>query len=120
MLLSPWNFLGKNTGVGCHFLRQKVAISYSGMEPMSLMSPTSSPGDSDSKESTCNVRDGGLIPGLEDDLKEDMATHSSILVWRIPMDKGTWWAAVHRATESDMTQRLSTAPPGKTAKSIHL
>ena len=23
-----------------------------------------------------------------------MATHSSILAWRIPMDRGTWWAAV--------------------------
>ena len=24
-----------------------------------------------------------------------MATHSSILAWRIPMDKGAWWATVH-------------------------
>ena len=24
-----------------------------------------------------------------------MATHSSILAWRIPMDRGAWWAAVH-------------------------
>ena len=23
------------------------------------------------------------------------ATHSSILAWRIPMDRGAWWAAVH-------------------------
>ena len=26
-----------------------------------------------------------------------MATHSSILAWRIPMDKGAWWATVHAA-----------------------
>ena len=26
--------------------------------------------------------------GLEDPLEKDMATHSSILSWRIPMDKG--------------------------------
>ena len=26
----------------------------------------------------------GLIPGLEDPLEEGMATHSSILAWRIP------------------------------------
>ena len=26
----------------------------------------------------------GLIPGLEDSLEEGMATHSSILAWRIP------------------------------------
>ena len=30
------------------------------------------------------VRDAGSIPGLEDPLEEGMATHSSILAWRIP------------------------------------
>ena len=33
--------------------------------------------------------------GQEDPLKEDMATHSSILAWRIPVDRGAWRAAVH-------------------------
>ena len=28
--------------------------------------------------------DLGLIPGWEDPLEEEMATHSSILAWRIP------------------------------------
>ena len=28
----------------------------------------------------------------EDPLVEGMTTHSSILAWRIPMDRGTWWA----------------------------
>ena len=31
-----------------------------------------------------DVRDAGLILGLEDTLEEGMATHSSILAWRIP------------------------------------
>ena len=31
-----------------------------------------------------DVRDVGLIPGWEDPLEEEMATHSSILAWRIP------------------------------------
>ena len=31
-----------------------------------------------------NVRDAGLIPGLEDPLEKEMATHSSILAWAIP------------------------------------
>ena len=33
--------------------------------------------------------------GWEDPLEEGMATHSSILAWRIPMDRGAWWAAVY-------------------------
>ena len=42
------------------------------------------PGGSDGKESTCNAADLGLIPGLGRSLGEGNATHSSILVWRIP------------------------------------
>ena len=38
-----------------------------------------------------------------------MATHSSILAWRIPMERGVWWTTVHGVTELDMTERLSTA-----------
>ena len=38
--------------------------------------------------------------GLEDPLEEGMATHSSILAWRIPMDRGAWWATVHGVTKS--------------------
>ena len=33
--------------------------------------------------------------GLEDPLEEGVAIHSSILAWRIPMDRGAWWATVH-------------------------
>ena len=40
----------------------------------------------------------------EDSLDEGMATHSSILAWRIPTDRGAWWATVHRVAESDMTE----------------
>ena len=44
-------------------------------------------GGSDGKESACNVGDLGSIPGLEDPLEKGMATHSSILAWRIPWTK---------------------------------
>ena len=38
-----------------------------------------------------------------------MATHSSSLVWRIPMDRGTWRATVHGVEKSqDMTEQLIT------------
>ena len=39
--------------------------------------------------------------GWEDPLEEDMATHSSILAWRILMDRGVWWAAFHRIVKSE-------------------
>jgi len=38
--------------------------------------------------------------GWEDPLEEDMATHSNILAWRIPRDRGAWWATVHGFTKS--------------------
>ena len=38
--------------------------------------------------------------GWEDPLKEGMGTDSSILNWRIPMDRGAWWAIVNRITKS--------------------
>ena len=31
-----------------------------------------------------DIRDMGLIPGLEDTLEKEMATHSDILAWEIP------------------------------------
>ena len=36
----------------------------------------------------------------EDALEEGMATHSSILAWRIPMDRGAWQAIAHGVAKS--------------------
>ena len=38
--------------------------------------------------------------GWEDPLEEGMTTHSSIPARRIPVDRGTWRATVHRVAES--------------------
>ena len=38
--------------------------------------------------------------GLEYPLEDGMATHSSILAWRIPMDRGAWQATVHGVSKS--------------------
>ena len=38
--------------------------------------------------------------GWEDPLEEGVATHSSILAWRIPMDRRVWWATVHGIAKS--------------------
>ena len=62
--------------------------------------------------------------GWEDPLEEGMATHSSILAWRIPMYRGAWQAAVpgvaknqdvtehtHRKLKSPMLSDESPSPP---------
>ena len=36
---------------------------------------------------------------LEDPLEKEKATHSSILSWRIPTDRGAWWATVYEVTK---------------------
>ena len=36
----------------------------------------------------------------KDPLEEGMATHSNILPWKIPMDRGAWQATVHGVTKS--------------------
>ena len=61
---------------------------------------------SDGKESTCNVGDWVRSLGWEDPLEEGMAIHSSILAWRIPMDREAWQATVHGVAKSQT--RLST------------
>jgi len=40
------------------------------------------------------------IQGWEDALEEGKVTHSSILAWRIPMDRGAWRATVHGVTKN--------------------
>ena len=48
--------------------------------------------------------------GWEDPLEKEMATHSSILAWRVPWTKEPGGLhAVHGITELDTTEQLSTA-----------
>ena len=59
------------------------------------------PGNSAGKESVCNAGNLGLIPGLGRSLGgEGMATGSSIVAWRIPMDRGAWWATDNGVTKN--------------------
>ena len=43
--------------------------------------------------------------GWEDPLEQGMVTHSSLLAWRIPKDRGAWQAAVHEAAKSQAGPR---------------
>ena len=49
------------------------------------------------KESACNARDPGSIPGWGISLEKEMATHSSILAWRTP------WTEEHGGLEKSHT-----------------
>ena len=49
---------------------------------------------------TCNAGDMGLISGWEDPLEEGMATHSSILAWKIP------WTEEPEGLQSMGSQRV--------------
>ena len=47
--------------------------------------------------------------GGEDPLEKGMATHSSYSYLENPMDRGAWWATVHRVPESQTQMKgLST------------
>ena len=57
--------------------------------------------------------------GWGDPLEEGMATRSSILAWRIPMDRGAWRTTVHAAAAAKLLQSCPTLcdlrddnPPG--------
>ena len=44
-------------------------------------------------------------------LEKEMATHSSVLVWRIPGTGDAWWAAVYGVSQSrTQLKRLSSSP----------
>ena len=58
------------------------------------------PGGSDSKESACYAGDQGSIPGLRRSPEEEMATHFTILVWRIP------WTEEPGGLQSIRSQRV--------------
>ena len=47
-----------------------------------------------------DVRDAGSIPGSKKSLEQGMVTHSSILAWRIPMDRGVWGSTVQSVAKS--------------------
>ena len=57
--------------------------------------------------------------GGEDPLEEGTATQSSILAWRIFMDRGAWQATVHRVTKNrTQLKQLSTHAQGGTSPTI--
>ena len=59
-----------------------------------------------------------LSLGGEDTLEKGMATHSSILAWRIPVDRKAWWATVHGL--QTVGHNLVTAPLPSSNMKVHI
>ena len=51
-------------------------------------------------KSARDAEDPGSVPEWEDPLEKEMETHSSILAWRIPMDREAWQATVRGVAKS--------------------
>ena len=68
------------------------------------------PHGSDSKESACSVEDLSLIPGLGKSLEKKMATHSSILAWKIPRaeEHGGLWSMGSQRVGHDLVTNTTT------------
>ena len=64
------------------------------------------PGSSDGKVSACNAGDLGSIPGLGRSPGEGHGNPLQYSCLENPMDRGAWWATVHRVAKSQT--RLST------------
>ena len=62
---------------------------------------------SNGKESACNAGDLGSIPGLGRSLEKGMATHSSVLAWRITKTEEPEGLSSWGCKESDTTKQLA-------------
>ena len=47
-----------------------------------------------------DITDVGSGPGSGRSPEEGTETRSSVLAWRILMDRGAWWATVHRVAKT--------------------
>ena len=102
--LMPWPPFFSPPG---HRMHPTTSISWGGKKGLKHVTSTYNiyegpytyqtfPGGSDSTNPPAMWETWIQSLGWEDPLEEDMATHSSILAWKIPMDRGSWQVRVHR------------------------
>ena len=108
-------FPGKNTGVGCHFLLQGIfptqgsnlnlLYNYSSISKPKKFDVIAQPEKNLPSMQETWVQVQSL--GWEDPLEEEMATHSSILAWRIPWTEEPVGYRSWGCKESDATESLT-------------
>ena len=101
-LLHPWDFPGKSTGVGCHFLLQGIFLTQ-GLNPGLPHCKQMNPG----KETTTMWETWVQSLSLEDPLEKGTAIHSSILAWRIPWTEEPGKLQSMGCKEPDTIEELS-------------
>ena len=103
----PGSASGKETTCQCRRLKRHKFNPWVGKIPWRRawqLTPVflGFPGDSAGKNLPAIQDTWVQTLGQEDPLEKWMATKSSVLAWRIPMDRGAWWAPVQRVAKSQI------------------
>ena len=87
MHIHPW--------ISYMFLLNVITVSWSSQVALVVKKPPANAGD---------IRDAGLIPGLRRSPGEGNSSPLQYSCLENSMDRGAWWATVHGAIKSDMTE----------------
>ena len=101
-LLCPWNSPGKNTGVGCHSLLQEIFPT----QGSNLLCRQTLYHSQLVRNPPAVWETWVQSLGWEDLLEKGIATHSSILAWRIPWTEEPVGYSPGGCKESDTTKQL--------------
>ena len=82
--ITSWQIDGERVETVTYFILGGSRIIADGDYSHEIKKCLGFPGLSDGKASACNTGDTGLIPGSVRSLEKEMATHYSILAWRMP------------------------------------
>ena len=91
---------GEHAFYWCLLLVHHPGLLTRSCPPASATLISTGPDGSNDKEAVCNVADLGSIPGSGRVPGEENGNPFQYSCLRNPMDRGVWWAAVHRVAKS--------------------